>query len=358
MTAAKSGGRGGAAPSLLLLGRAQRRSGAVPASYLVLRGMLPRALSRCFSGAPAAAATAAGAGAAGAAGAPVALHCVEAAPPQPPPPSSPLAAPVVFLHGLLGSATNFRTTQLAVARHRPTLAFDLRNHGRSAHAAGAATLDDLAGDVAAALAARAAAAAAAAPPGAPPLRFALVGHSLGGKVAMRLALARPALCAALTVIDIAPAPYDVSSEGWRAVQGVVAAAAALDVRACASRAAVDAALAAAVPDAGVRAFVGQNLVPRASGGGFEWRLGWAGILASMAHFAAWPAHAPAPPGLPVHFVRGTRSTYIAARHGAAIAAAFPGARVHDVEAGHWVHADNPRAFWALMAGLLGVPAGN
>jgi esterase len=106
--------------------------------------------------------------------------------------------------------------------------------------------------------------------------------------------------------------------------------------------------------------VAQNLVPR-PGGGFEWRLGWEGILASMAHIAAWPAHAPAPPaqGLPVHFVRCTRSTYIAgARHGAAIAAAFPGARVHDVEAGHWVHADNPRAFWALMAGLLGVPAGS
>ena len=284
--------------------------------------MLRLRLLRCFSGA-----------------APPALHCVAVSPPSPS-----ALPPVVFLHGLLGSSTNFRTVQQAVARHRPTLAYDLRNHGRSPHTRGAATLDDLAGDVGAAL--------AELPGGA---RYTRVGHSLGGKVAMRLALARPELCHSLCVVDIAPAAYDTASEGWRAVQGVVRAASALDPSRHASRGEVDRALAALVPDPGVRSFVAQNLVPLPSGG-FAWRLGWESILASMPHFAAWPSHAPAAPGLRAHFIRGTASTYISERNEGALRATFPGAQLHSVQAGHWVHAENPRDFMAVLRGVLELPA--
>ena len=277
------------------------------------------------------------------------LHCVSTTLPagssSPPPP------PVVFLHGLLGSSTNFRTIQLAVSKHRPTLAFDLRNHGRSPHTAGACTLDDLAGDVAASLAA----------PGSPAAgqRVTVVGHSLGGKVAMRLALLHPDLLHSLCVIDIAPARYDQASPGWRAVQGVVQAAASLDPTAMPSRQAIDAALAALVPDPGVRSFVAQNLTPR-EGGGYGWRLGWQSILASMPHFADWP-QAPSQgqqqlQQLQAHFIRGTRSTYIAQHHLPGIQQLFPRAELHAVEAGHWVHAENPKGFWEVLTKVLGIPA--
>jgi esterase len=275
--------------------------------------------------------------------APAALYFV----PGSPAPGAPVASPtpVVFLHGLLGSSTNFRTIQQATSKHRPTLAFDMRNHGRSPHTRGPCTLDDMAGDIAAALQALSSGVHAS------PTGYSLVGHSLGGKVAMRLALLHPHLVQSLCVVDIAPTPYDTATEGWKAVQGVVHAAASLDPTRFASRQEVDRALSALVPDPGVRSFVAQNLVPR-EGGGFTWRLGWECILASMGNFAAWPSHPPARAGLDVHFIRGTRSTYITQAHMGAISATFPGAAVHGVEAGHWVHAENPAGFWGVLAKVL------
>jgi len=256
----------------------------------------------------------------------------------------------VFLHGLLGSSTNFRTLQLATARHRPTLAFDMRNHGKSPHTAGACTLDDMAMDVAACLT------ALRAPAG---VRYSVVGHSLGGKVAMRLALLHPELLHSLCVVDIAPVAYDQGTSGWKAVQGVVHAASRLDPTRYASRQEIDRALSALVPEAGVRSFVAQNLVPREAGGGFVWRLGWDCILASMGNFAAWPPHpaALAPESqIECHFIRGTKSTYITEHHMQHIHAVFPQAKVHGVDAGHWVHAENPKDFWQLLSRLLSIPS--
>jgi esterase len=261
------------------------------------------------------------------------------------------APPVVFLHGLLGSGTNFRSIQHAVAASgRDALALDLRNHGKSPHAAGASTLACLAGDVAAAL-------EAACGGGGGARACDVVGHSLGGKVAMALALLRPELVRRLVVMDIAPVAYSAASNpGWASVQGVVRAASALQPAGFATRREVEAALAAAVPEPGVRSFVAQNLVPQ-EGGGFAWRVGWPGILASLPLYAGWegfaaPARGSGGPEA-VHFVRGSASSYVLPAHEPAIRALFPAAQVHTVEgAGHWVHADKPSEFNALLAGLL------
>ena len=282
------------------------------------------------------------------------LNFTRVAPPSPPTPS----IPVVFLHGLLGSSTNFRTLQLATALTRDTLALDLRNHGRSPHAPGPAPLSTLAADVAATLS------SACAP--APAARFDVVGHSLGGKVAMALALRHPSLVRRLIVVDIAPVAYNAASNpGWASVQGVVRAASALQPAGYGTRREVEAALAAAVPEPGVRSFVAQNLVPQ-PGGGFSWRVGWEGILASLPLYAGWgeagaaggageAAAAAVEPldGASVHFIRGAESSYVLPRHEPAIRALFPSAQLHTIEgAGHWVHADKPAEFGALLAKLL------
>ena len=258
--------------------------------------------------------------------------------------------PVVFLHGLLGSSTNFRTIQQLIASTgRDALALDLRNHGKSPHVAGASPLASLAGDVAAAVEGACGVGAACD----------VVGHSLGGKVAMALALLRPGLVRRLVVMDIAPVAYNAASNpGWASVQGVVRAASALQPGGFATRREVEAALAAAVPEPGVRSFVAQNLVPQ-EGGGFAWRVGWEGILASLPLYAGWEGLAAAPGGggsggpAAAHFVRGGTSSYVLPKHEPAIRALFPAAEVHTVEgAGHWVHADRPAEFNALLERLL------
>ena len=266
--------------------------------------------------------------------------------------SSPSAAgqpPVVFLHGLLGSGTNFRTIALSTSAVRPTVCVDLRNHGRSPHA-GSGSLDDLAGDVAALLASDAAA-------GAP--QPTLVGHSLGGKVAMRVAQLRPDLLRDVVIIDIAPVAYTAATNrGWKSVNGVVHAAAALDPSPFRTRAEVEAALARAVPEPGVRSFVAQNLVPR-DGGGYAWRCNFPALVAALPQYAAW-VHAAAPPAvaaataaLDAHFIAGQLSSYILSEHAPAIADIFPRAQMHVVAgAGHWVHAEKPVEFNALLSRIL------
>lgn len=252
--------------------------------------------------------------------------------------------PVVFVHGLLGSGTNFRSIALhpSIRTGRRVLALDLRNHGRSPHVPGASSLSALAADVESALGASLGA-------GTP---CTLVGHSLGGKVAALVALRARAALARLVVVDIAPVAYAPRDAQWGAVARVVRAAAELDPSAYPSRAAIDAALALSVPDAGMRSFVGQNLL-MGEGGRYSWRCNLPALLASLPEFAAFPP-APAPCALPAHFIRGELSSYISEeRDGPAIRALFPAAQVHTVQgAGHWIHADRPKEFTALLAGLL------
>ena len=134
------------------------------------------------------------------------------------------------------------------------------------------------------------------------------------------------------------------------MQAVVAASAALDTARLASRDAADAALRAAIPDAAVRGFVLQNLVPRAEGG-YGWRVNLAAIVASLPGFAGFQPPAAAPPSpLPVvNFVAGERSRYLRPHHHAAVRALFPGAEIHTVAgAGHWVHSEKPAATLALL----------
>jgi pimeloyl-ACP methyl ester carboxylesterase len=175
---------------------------------------------------------------------------------------------------------------------------------------------------------------------------AVLGHSMGGKAAMVLALEEPGLVERLVVVDIPPAASRTSLiDALRAMQQVPLAA-------CTRRGEVDAALAESIADPAVRAFLVQNVTAGPNG------LAWAMNLDAIAHnFPAIVGFPDVPAGLtfsgPTLFVVGERSDYVRPEHHAAIHRLFPAATVEVVTgAGHWVHAEAPDAFLAVVSGFL------
>lgn len=242
--------------------------------------------------------------------------------------------PVVILHGLFGSAQNWGTVAKRLAARRRVIAADLRNHGASPHVA-AMDYPAMAADVAALIEARAGGPAA------------VIGHSMGGKVAMWLALTRPALVERLVVVDVAPVAYRPT------LQAFAAAMQALPLRAGMRRAEADAALAQTVSDPGERAFLLQNL-RFGSDGPPEWRLNLDAIAAAVPTVSAFPEP---PDGAcyegPVLIVAGERSGYVRAEHHAPILRLFPRAAFVVVPgAGHWVHAEAPEPFLRAVEPFL------
>ena len=239
--------------------------------------------------------------------------------------------PVVLLHGLFGAAANFGAIQRRLAGAGRVIALDLRNHGASPHdpempyaAMAADVLDSLTGL------------------GAP--RVALVGHSMGGKVAMQVALRQPDRVNRLVVADIAPVRYPL------AFRGFIKAMLAMPLTPGLRRAAADAALTPAVPDPRVRGFLLQNLqfgpVP-------AWRIGLHEIAANLPAIGGWEA----PPGAqfagPTLILRGERSDYVQPEHRPAIRALFPAARFTTLKGvGHWLHADAPDTFFEVLRTFL------
>ncbi len=236
--------------------------------------------------------------------------------------------PLVLLHGLFGQAANFGTIQkrLAASGHR-AIALDLRNHGSSPHAREMG-YPAMAEDVLETLRDRAA------------LPCTLAGHSMGGKVAMIAALRDPAAIGQLFVADIAPVAYRP------AFRGFAEAMLALPLHDGLTRVKADAILAPAIADAGIRAFLLQNLT---FGSPPAWRIGLAEIAASLPEIEGWPALAAEPYRGKALFVAGERSGYIQPAHRSPIRALFPSARFATLKhAGHWLHADNPDGFVALL----------
>ena len=240
-------------------------------------------------------------------------------------------APVALLHGLFGGARNFGTLQRRLARRFRTLALDLRNHGDSPHADGM-DYPTMAADVLETLAARRA------------LPASVMGHSMGGKVAMRLALARPDAVTRLVVADIAPVWY-ASTFG-----PLAQAMRALPLRPGLTRADADALLTEAVPEADLRGFLLQNL---RFGAAPTWRIGLDAIAAGLPVIEDWPDAGGATYAGPALFVSGARSGYLRPEHRPAIRALFPAARFLTLkDAGHWLHADNPAGFASVLETFL------
>ncbi len=240
--------------------------------------------------------------------------------------------PVALLHGLLGAGQNFGAIQKALAlRGHRVLALDLRNHGASPQAP-SMSYPEMAADVAGTLEAA----------GAWPAS--VIGHSMGGKVAMALALARPEGVARLCVADIAPRSY-----GTPLFTRYVAAMRAIPLRPGLTRREADAALADAVPNPALRGFLLQNLLFAESPP--RWRVALDVLAAEMATIGGWP-DLPGRYDGPVLVLAGDASDYVAPADHARFRALFPAARFGTIAAGHWLHAENPAAFLAAVTAFL------
>ena len=240
---------------------------------------------------------------------------------------------LVIVHGLFGSARNWGAIARNLAEGRDTVTLDQRNHGQSPWFP-TNSYENMGADIAAAIR----------DIGAP---VDLLGHSMGGKAAMQVALTEPDLVRRLVVADIAPVAYaHDQSQHIEAMRG-------LDLSGVTTRGEADRRLRETVPDPALRAFFLQSLDLKSEPP--RWRLNLDVLEAEMPKIIGWPGTQGSFPG-PALFLSGAESHYVRPEHRETIKALFPRARFAKLPgAGHWLHADKPREFEETLRVFLAAP---
>lgn len=238
--------------------------------------------------------------------------------------------PLILLHGLFGSSDNWGTVARHFAQHYQVISVDLRNHGKSPHGE-SQTYTDMENDlleVCEALNLE---------------RIHLLGHSLGGKVAMQFATSHPDRIEKLIIVDMALRAYaDAHTH-------LIDAMMAVDLTAVESRAEVDKALSSAIPQAMVRQFLLMNLIKPENN--LAWRINLAaiknnypGLLQAVCARTRYEK--------PCLFIRGERSDYVRDADTAHIKNHFTNAQFASLATDHWVHAEQPQAFIEVVGDFL------
>ena len=235
----------------------------------------------------------------------------------------PANTPLLIAHGLFGSARNWGVIAKRLSAVRPVIVVDMRNHGQSdwqdSH-----SYQDLAGDLAEVLDGP----------------TDVLGHSMGGKAAMVLALQHPEKVQKLIVADIAPVAYGHSQ------MGPIKAMRQVDLSTVESRA--DAKTQLGDLDPGVDDFLLQSLDMK----GKRWRLNLDVLSAEMDKIIGFPAVEGQFNG-PALFLSGANSDYVQAEARPKIKSLFPAAKFAKIPgAGHWLHAEKPREFEAAVSAFL------
>lgn len=242
---------------------------------------------------------------------------------------------VAFCHGLFGQGKNWTTIAKEVAVDHRVLLVDMPHHGRSEWPDHFDYVD---------VADRVATLFSADDP------VALVGHSMGGKAAMVLALRHPELVERLCVVDVSPVDYEGRSE----FAGYIEAMLALDLDTLEHRRDADEALTEAVPNRTVRSFLLQNL--HRGDDGWSWRPNLEVLGRDLEALGGWPADAlegVAPYGGSTLWVAGASSPYVEDEYTDAMDRWFPrNRRVTIKGAGHWVHSEQPQVFTEVLRRFL------
>ena len=241
--------------------------------------------------------------------------------------------PVLLAHGLFGSGKNLGGLARRLAETRRVISVEMRNHGDSFHDPDH-SYPALAGDLAQVIAAHG-------------RQADVLGHSMGGKAAMMLALTRPELVRKLVVMDIAPYAYSHTQTALiDAMEGV-------ELNGLRLRSEADARLAASIPEPGIRAFLLQSLDLKSDPP--RWKYNLTALRDQMNQLIGWPETAPK--GTyegPALFLAGAESDYCREPQVEAIRAHFPQAKLrYFAGAGHWLHADRPAEVAEVTAEFLG-----
>lgn len=240
--------------------------------------------------------------------------------------------PLVLLHGMLGSSRNWQTVGADLTARFHVYALDLRNHGKSPHA-DAMTYADMMEDVVAWLEAQGLA------------RVTLMGHSMGGKVAMLLACRHPERVERLIVVDIAPKNYF-----WTGHRQSFAAMNELDLTDLRSRAEAELRFESRVPSWPQRKFLTTNL-DRTPEGRWFWVINLPVVTAALSDLEKNPLGTEDQYAGPVLFITGGKSNYVEAADHAAIRAHFPQAEIHTLpESGHNPHMESRAEFVRAVLG--------
>jgi pimeloyl-ACP methyl ester carboxylesterase len=236
--------------------------------------------------------------------------------------------PLLIAHGLYGSGRNWGVIAKRLADTRRVITVDMRNHGHSFWADAHGYLD-LAQDLAEVIDHM----------GGP---MDVVGHSMGGKAAMVLALSRPDTLRRLVIGDIAPVAYGHSQMQY------IDAMRAVDLDRVERRSDANAQLEALGVDPALCSFLTQSLDVAEK----TWRFNLDALARNMPAILGFPALHSRYSG-PTLFLSGGASDYVALQHRPATQALFPGARFAKIpKAGHWLHAENPRAFEGTVRAYL------
>jgi esterase len=231
--------------------------------------------------------------------------------------------PMIIMHGIFGSSDNWLTQAKLLSPHYRVITLDLRNHGQSPHDdqfSYPIMVDDLSEFIEEHQLVN-------------PI---VIGHSMGGKVAMNFALAHPDKLEKLIVVDISPKPYNL--EHYVIIEGLKS----VPIQSITSRNEADAALAAYVPEPDVRQFLLKNL-QRKTEGGFNWKINLPVIDRNLSNI-----------GLdlefggkfekPTLFIRGGKSKYVKDEDMTRIKEVFPRTELKTLDTGHWVQAEKPQEF--------------
>lgn len=244
---------------------------------------------------------------------------------------------VVFLHGLFGRGRNFGMIATGLAPEAASLLVDLPNHGASGWTDRfdyAEIADIVANELRRGFAADGS--------------VDVVGHSMGGKVAMVLALRHPDLVRRLVVLDISP----VDSRSSRGeFQHLLYSLSSVDLSQVSRRSDAEDRLREKIPKDGVRSFLLQNL--KRGDRGYEWEPNLALLRAELPNIMGWPDTSGAQFTGPVLWVRGERSDYVIDEDAPAMRALFPRTRRLTLrDANHWVHSDKPAEVIDALRGFL------
>ncbi|SEH88637.1 esterase [Rheinheimera pacifica] len=239
--------------------------------------------------------------------------------------------PVVLIHGLFGSYENLGVIERSLSEQYQVINVDVRNHGRSGHSADmnyqlmaedlAQTLDSL--NIQKAV---------------------ILGHSMGGKLAMTYAVTYPERVSKLILADIAPVGYPPRHNS------IFTGLNSVDLSQIENRADADKQLAQHVKESGVRQFLLKSLIKEDDK--FQWRFNLSALYDNYAELVSNPIDSGSYNG-PVLFIKGGDSDYILPEHKATITKVFPAAQAKIIQGtGHWLHAEKPAAFTKLVKDFL------